>query len=109
MPRSRRAEIEALLAGLATPRPGWERDAACGEIPVETIEPLFFPYDSPMPEETQELCQGCPVREECLATALAAGYRDGIWGGVDMRAQFGRGSRSAAARASRAETEKKAS
>ncbi|MGC4050639.1 MAG: WhiB family transcriptional regulator [Paludibaculum sp.] len=28
------------------------------------------------------LCDGCPVRNDCLAHALAAGERHGMWGGL---------------------------
>lgn len=28
------------------------------------------------------LCRQCPVREECLATALALDERHGVWGGL---------------------------
>lgn len=39
-----------------------------------------------------ERCQECPVRKECLASAVERGERAGTWGGVD----FGDGSRSRA-------------
>lgn len=37
-------------------------------------------------------CVDCPARVECLAYALAADERDGIWGGLtpDQRASLGR-------------------
>lgn len=31
----------------------------------------------------KRVCLGCAVRWECLAYAVAAGERDGIWGGRD--------------------------
>lgn len=33
----------------------------------------------------QEICGSCPVREECLADAVARGERFGVWGGLTPR------------------------
>lgn len=37
--------------------------------------------NGPNPGKNPE--QGCPVREECLAYALANGEQGGVWGGMD--------------------------
>lgn len=61
----------------------WMAQAAClGEDPD-----LFFPVSSTGPglaqvEEAKEVCGRCPVRDECLAYALATGQTSGIWGGL---------------------------
>ena len=33
-------------------------------------------------EAAQDICRSCPLRRECLAYALAADEREGIWGGL---------------------------
>lgn len=58
----------------------WRKDAAC-----RNMDPaIFFPVgladeDTPMALMT---CRGCPVRIECLTTALAVPTTAGIWGGT---------------------------
>ncbi|XVQ10606.1 WhiB family transcriptional regulator [Spirillospora sp. CA-255316] len=42
---------------------------------------LFFP-DHSDPGPAKRICGGCPVRGQCLAYALRAGERHGIWGGM---------------------------
>lgn len=37
---------------------------------------------SPWEQDAVEACGWCPVRAECLAYALAAGERHGVWGGL---------------------------
>jgi hypothetical protein len=61
---------------------------ACGEEPG-----LFFGSDAETPEEhaarvasARELCAGCPVRLACLACALRAKEKSGVWAGLDADA-----------------------
>lgn len=47
----------------------------------------FFPTftgkkESPAIREAKAVCSTCPVKAECLAFALDAQERDGIWGGM---------------------------
>lgn len=61
----------------------WRDDAACRN----TDPDLFFPVGSidEAAEETRaalDLCQRCPVREQCLEFAMVTNQRDGIWGGM---------------------------
>lgn len=84
------------------PRSGWELGASCAQVAPGDIEECFYPSDGrPIPQQTQEMCAACPVREECLATALQARYQEGIWGGVDMRNVYGRLARARRSRAAR--------
>lgn len=77
----------------------WVLRAKCAQIDPAEIDSLFYPSDGqPIPDETANLCGECPVREQCLATAMAAHYPEGIWGGVDMRGVFGRTARARASR-----------
>lgn len=57
----------------------WHTNAACGEHPdLDFIDP-----EPDQIERCRAVCAGCPVREKCLADALAAGEPWGIWGGLD--------------------------
>jgi WhiB family transcriptional regulator, redox-sensing transcriptional regulator len=54
----------------------WHKRAACkGETD------LFFSYDEEMVEQARAICENCPVRRECLETALADSNLYGVWGG----------------------------
>lgn len=33
-------------------------------------------------QQAKAICATCPVRAECLAVAVAAGERHGVWGGL---------------------------
>jgi WhiB family transcriptional regulator, redox-sensing transcriptional regulator len=63
----------------------WRSGAACGADSVE----IFFPsevvdsQDQHRREaEAKEICAGCPVRLQCLLSAVIAGERHGVWGGL---------------------------
>lgn len=56
----------------------WAKDGACvGEDPD-----LMFPTDAAEVVNARKLCGGCPVREACLATAMADPTLLGVWGGT---------------------------
>lgn len=56
---------------------GWRDRAAC----LDADPGIFFPRSVDDHLEAVALCHGCPVQHECLAHALTAPERDGIWGG----------------------------
>ncbi|MEV5537439.1 WhiB family transcriptional regulator [Saccharopolyspora shandongensis] len=57
----------------------WHTEAACREHPgLDFIDPT-----PDQAEQCRAVCAECPVREQCLADALAAGEPWGIWGGLD--------------------------
>jgi len=63
----------------------WRFGAACGSAEAE----IFFPPESVDPQEqcrreavAKEICAGCPVRVQCLLSAVVAGERYGVWGGT---------------------------
>ncbi len=76
-------------SGVALPGPpgsrppsGWRESAACRHADPE----LFFPIGPVALTEIRQakaVCAGCQVRQPCLAYALIAGQRFGIWGGCD--------------------------
>lgn len=54
---------------------------ACRDHP----QALFFPDRSQGPngsDPAKEICEGCPVRQECLDWALTAPEEFGVWGGT---------------------------
>lgn len=62
---------------------GWRERAACRDEDPE----LFFPVGAAGPalaqaERAKAVCRRCPVIDQCLAWALAAGQDAGIWGGL---------------------------
>lgn len=65
----------------------WREDAAC----KGTDGALFFQPDGRESVSDQanritdakSYCDRCPVRNQCLQTALDTGEQDGIWGGLD--------------------------
>lgn len=59
----------------------WIDDAACGGVDVA----LFFPEEGEHPTTALEVCSRCPVREPCLAEALANNEPHGVWGGMTPR------------------------
>ena len=43
---------------------------------------LWFPEKGESSTEAIAICEGCPVRSECLEYAIEAGEAFGIWGGT---------------------------
>jgi len=76
--------------------PGWEfipgppsslgTDGACVGFPQEWW--FDAEYGSVAERRAKEICQGCPVRVECLDYAIRAPMEYGIWGG---ETKIGRG------------------
>lgn len=59
----------------------WLDQAAClGMSPH-----LFFRPGGGDHTEAKEVCRDCPVAEECLHYAIAAGETHGVWGGMTPR------------------------
>lgn len=59
--------------------PAWQADAACADEDPE----LFFAGDEDSIARAKRVCAVCPVRNECLETALAVNEMHGVWGGMD--------------------------
>lgn len=58
--------------------PAWRRDALCQQAEVDE----FFPNGRP-PQRLKAMCAQCPVRQECLESALDSPWQPyGIWGGL---------------------------
>ena len=55
----------------------WQQRAACRGLDLH----LFYPISGGR-SAAQIICQGCVVREDCLADALQSDEKFGIWGGA---------------------------
>lgn len=68
--------------GFITPASaGWREQAGCAGVDPE----LFFPVGTRRPVQAQQICRDCPVREMCLADAMATedpAMRWGVLGGL---------------------------
>lgn len=67
-----------LISVPVDPDATWADRANCLGIDAE----VMFPDAGADPSEAKAVCAGCVVRDECLAHALAAGERYGVWGGL---------------------------
>ena len=67
--------------GQAAPPGPWVMQAACTTADPE----VFFPSrrNASAGEEAKAICDGCPVRAECLEYALATHQEWGVWGGTN--------------------------
>jgi WhiB family transcriptional regulator, redox-sensing transcriptional regulator len=63
--------------------PEWHEQAACVDVPTRR----FFPERGAavLTASVKRVCQGCPVRLECLEFALAENIQHGVWGGTSPR------------------------
>jgi WhiB family transcriptional regulator, redox-sensing transcriptional regulator len=87
----RRAVLESLMAGDSAPdiealleelvrRPAWHRQAACRGVGTAAF---IIGQGAQYEKRARRVCAGCPVRQECLETALAHGdTMTGLWGGT---------------------------
>ncbi|MFV0316952.1 MAG: WhiB family transcriptional regulator [Microthrixaceae bacterium] len=69
----RQGEPNALEEGAV----GWEAEARCRDLPTER----FFTDDVDEISMAKQVCLSCPVRSECLDSAVARHEQFGIWGG----------------------------
>lgn len=58
----------------------WQRTAACAGPAGVGVD--FFAEDPAGIAAAQQVCNGCPVRRQCLAWAQNERITDGVWGGV---------------------------
>jgi hypothetical protein len=62
-----------------TPAP-WMASASCAQADPD----LWYPdrHDAVEVADAVRICHACPVRQECLDHAIAAGEDHGVWGGL---------------------------
>ena len=63
-----------------TPQP-WRERAACKQLPID----LFFVSVGDDVTFAKSICNGCPVRRECLVWACKEQISHGIFGGLSPR------------------------
>jgi WhiB family redox-sensing transcriptional regulator len=61
-------------------RPEWHRSAACRGVGADA-----FVVSKGRGPSRRQLCEECPVRQECLETAVADSDLVGLWGGTTER------------------------
>lgn len=63
----------------------WTESALC----AQTDPDLFFPEpgDHEAARQAKQVCEACPVREQCLESALRHGDQYGIFGGMTASAR----------------------
>jgi WhiB family redox-sensing transcriptional regulator len=72
-------DVEALLDELVR-RPAWHQHAACRDVGADAF---IIDRGAQYEEGARLLCAGCPVRQQCLQTALEHGdATTGLWGGT---------------------------
>lgn len=59
----------------------WEERAACAACDPE----IFFAVGQRDERKAKRVCGACPVRLQCLASALREPIEHGIWGGLNER------------------------
>ena len=61
----------------------WRAESAC----LNTDPDVFFPVAvgtaaGKLVTRALRICDGCPVKQQCLDYAMRSGEKDGIWGGT---------------------------
>lgn len=62
----------------------WQDDAACRDVGGDA----WFPEQRVTAPMAKAICEGCPVRNECLEDALARHDQHGIWGGYTVEERW---------------------
>lgn len=73
--------MKKLIEALAVDELAWQDYGNCRGADAD----LFFPERGASTRRAKAICDGCPVRGECLDYALAHGEKFGIWGGLSER------------------------
>jgi WhiB family redox-sensing transcriptional regulator len=76
-----RATAEPAILFSLSPDMDWQERASCAGVGPGA----FFPDEGSSTRAAKKVCDGCPVRPECLAYALAHDERFGVWGGTTPR------------------------
>lgn len=74
--------------GIPESEGAWWESAACLDVDPDvfiTSEGISRSTQRELEAQAKEVCLTCPVREQCLADALARGEKYGIWGGLNPK------------------------
>ena len=77
-PTDRAMAVFSMIENL---HPAWHHQANCRSVPT----PVMFPTMAAGVEQAKAICEGCPVQEPCLETALKHSADHGVWGGTSER------------------------
>lgn len=69
--------------GMASLDVNWNEDAECAKPSNRSKIDLFFSNKTEERHEAKNICFACPVREDCIKSALESKQLWGIWGGRD--------------------------
>jgi WhiB family redox-sensing transcriptional regulator len=58
----------------------WQNDAACRDVGGDA----WYPEERMRAPIAKSICEGCPVRTQCLEDALERHDQHGIWGGYSV-------------------------
>ncbi|MGQ0826672.1 MAG: WhiB family transcriptional regulator [Actinomycetota bacterium] len=72
--------IQELTAAPQNRQPDWQNDALCRDGSGSLVE-LFFSEQLDDIAAAKSFCQGCAVKDDCLAEALDRREPWGVWGG----------------------------
>lgn len=61
----------------------WQQDATCAKPSMEPYREIFFSEDPEDITDAKLVCSNCPVRLQCLKSALDTKEIWGVWGGCD--------------------------
>jgi WhiB family redox-sensing transcriptional regulator len=74
-------DVNDYVSEFGLPTDGWQSQGACWGVGPD----VFYPHKGESPIEAIAVCEACPVRVECLVTAMWNGERYGVWGGTAER------------------------
>lgn len=62
----------------------WQNDAACKDMSLVSYEPFYPNRGRSAEKDTGNICNSCPVKDQCLDHALKY-EKYGYWGGTNAR------------------------
>ena len=74
-------QAERLVSADRTAGQDWRLAGLCAQADPDA----FFPTDEQWSDDAKRVCAECPVIATCLAYALDADERWGIWGGLSTK------------------------
>ncbi len=73
-------DLAALIE--SSPEFTWLEAAACGDLELDQLDLFFVEAGRTMSKEAAAMCEGCPVRLDCLEHAATREIAGGYFGGV---------------------------